>query len=49
MNRFAMAVGLGAALLLLGGQADAQWRYTDDQATGYGTDGYGAFGGIMIR
>jgi hypothetical protein len=31
MNRFAMAVGLGAGLLLLAGQADAQWRYTDDK------------------
>lgn len=29
MNRFAMAVGLGAGLLLLAGQADAQWRYSD--------------------
>jgi hypothetical protein len=31
MNRFAMAVGLGAGLLLLAGQAEAQWRYTDDK------------------
>jgi hypothetical protein len=31
MNRLAMAVGLGAGLLLLAGQADAQWRYTDDK------------------
>lgn len=31
MNRFAMAAGLGAGLLLLAGQADAQWRYTDDK------------------
>ena len=31
MNRFAMAVGLGAGLLLLAGQADAQWRYSDDK------------------
>jgi hypothetical protein len=31
MKRFAMAVGLGAGLLLLAGQADAQWRYTDDK------------------
>jgi hypothetical protein len=31
MTRFAMAVGLGAGLLLLAGQADAQWRYTDDK------------------
>src|SRR5882672_5716549 len=33
MTRFAMAVGLGATLLLLAGQADAQWRYTDDKGT----------------
>jgi hypothetical protein len=31
MNRLAMAVGLSAGLLLLAGQADAQWRYTDDK------------------
>jgi hypothetical protein len=31
MKRFAMAVGLGVGLLLLAGQADAQWRYTDDK------------------
>jgi hypothetical protein len=31
MNRFAMAVGLSAGLLLLAGQAEAQWRYTDDK------------------
>jgi hypothetical protein len=31
MTRFAMAVWLGAGLLLLAGQADAQWRYTDDK------------------
>ncbi|MGH7317724.1 MAG: hypothetical protein ACREJS_15860 [Candidatus Rokuibacteriota bacterium] len=31
MKRFAMAVGLSAGLLLLAGQADAQWRYTDDK------------------
>jgi len=31
MNRLAMAVGVGAGLLLLAGQADAQWRYTDDK------------------
>lgn len=31
MTRFAMAVGLGAGLLLLAGQADAQWRYTDNK------------------
>jgi hypothetical protein len=31
MKRSAMAVGLGAGLLLLAGQADAQWRYTDDK------------------
>ena len=31
MKRFAMAVGLGAGLLLVAGQADAQWRYTDDK------------------
>ena len=31
MTRLAMAVGLGAGLLLLVGQADAQWRYTDDK------------------
>src|SRR5258705_9809823 len=31
MTRFAMAVGLGAGLLLWAGQADAQWRYTDDK------------------
>lgn len=33
MKRFAMAVGLGAGLLLVAGQADAQWRYTDDKGT----------------
>lgn len=32
MTRFAMALGLGAGLLLLAGPADAQWRYAD--ATG---------------
>ncbi len=31
MKRFAMAVGLSAGLLVLAGQADAQWRYTDDK------------------
>jgi len=31
MQRFAMTVGLGVGLLLLAGQADAQWRYTDDK------------------
>jgi hypothetical protein len=31
MNRFAMAVGFGAGLLLLAGQADAQWRYMDEK------------------
>jgi hypothetical protein len=31
MTRLTMAVGLGAGLLLLVGQADAQWRYTDDK------------------
>jgi hypothetical protein len=31
MKRFAMTVGLGAGLLLLGGHADAQWRYTDER------------------
>lgn len=31
MARFGMAVGLGAALLLVAGSADAQWRYTDDK------------------
>ena len=31
MTRLAMAVGLGAGLLLLVGEADAQWRYTDDK------------------
>ncbi len=31
MKRWATAVGLGAGLLLLAGQADAQWRYTDDK------------------
>ena len=31
MKRFAMAVALGAGLLLAAGQADAQWRYTDDK------------------
>lgn len=33
MNRLAMAVGFGAGVLLLAGQADAQWRYTDDKGT----------------
>jgi len=33
MNRLAMAVGFGAGLLLAAGQADAQWRYTDDKGT----------------
>src|SRR5258705_1955832 len=37
MTRFAMAVGLGAGLLLLAGQADAQWRYTDDKGASKGT------------
>ena len=31
MERLAMAVALGAGLLLLAGSADAQWRYTDDR------------------
>ena len=31
MERFAMAVALGLGLLLAAGQADAQWRYTDDK------------------
>jgi len=31
MKRFAMAVALGTGLLLAAGQADAQWRYTDDK------------------
>lgn len=31
MARLAMAVTLGAGLLLLAGSADAQWRYTDDK------------------
>jgi len=31
MTRLALTVGLGAGLLLLTGQADAQWRYTDDK------------------
>ena len=30
MKRFAMAAGLSAGLLLLAGQVEAQWRYTDD-------------------
>jgi len=30
MERWAMAVALGAGLLLLAGPADAQWRYIDD-------------------
>ena len=30
MRRFVTAVGFGAGLLLLAGQADAQWRYTDE-------------------
>ncbi|MEX2223849.1 MAG: hypothetical protein WEG40_18825 [Candidatus Rokuibacteriota bacterium] len=30
MKRFAMVVALSAALLLLAGRTDAQWRYTDD-------------------
>jgi hypothetical protein len=33
MTRFTLTVGLGAALLLVAGQADAQWRYTDDKGT----------------
>lgn len=33
MRRFVMAVGLGTGLLLLVGQADAQWRYTDAKGT----------------
>jgi len=33
MKRFAMAVGVGAGLLLVAGQADAQWRYIDDKGT----------------
>jgi hypothetical protein len=33
MSRFAVAVAFGAALLLLAGQADAQWRYMDDKGT----------------
>src|SRR5258707_1231353 len=31
MERLAMAVALGLGLLLSAGQADAQWRYTDDK------------------
>ena len=31
MRQLAIAVGLGAVLLLLAGQADAQYRYTDDK------------------
>jgi hypothetical protein len=31
MKRLAMAVGLSVGLLLLAGQADAQWQYTDDK------------------
>src|SRR5258705_11034000 len=37
MTRFAMAVGLGAGLLLLAGQADAQWRDTDHKGASQGT------------
>ena len=31
MRQLAAALGLGAGLLLMTGQADAQWRYTDDK------------------
>ena len=31
MKRFAITLGLGAALLVLAGPAAAQWRYTDDK------------------
>lgn len=31
MKRLAMVVGLAVGLLLLAGQADAQWRYADDK------------------
>ena len=33
MGRWGMVVTVGGALLLLAGQADAQWRYTDDKGT----------------
>lgn len=35
MMRFAMAVGLGAGLLLVAWPADAQWRYTDDKGASH--------------
>ena len=31
MRSFVVAIGLGASLLLFSGQADAQYRYTDDK------------------
>src|SRR5713226_9544284 len=31
MKRFVIAVGLGAGILLVAGQVDAQYRYTDDK------------------
>jgi hypothetical protein len=33
MGRWGIVMTLGGALLLLAGQADAQWRYTDDKGT----------------
>jgi hypothetical protein len=33
MKRFAMVAGLCVGFLLSAGQADAQWRYTDDKGT----------------
>jgi len=33
MGRWGMVVTVGGAVLLLAGQADAQWRYTDDKGT----------------
>jgi hypothetical protein len=31
MKTFVLTLGLGAGLLLVGGRADGQWQYADDQ------------------
>jgi hypothetical protein len=31
MKAFVLTIGLGAALLLFAGRADAQWKYADDK------------------